>query len=429
MMSMPRQVPVPPSGVRRPQSSRIVVVLPLPLAPRKPQISPPATCRLRSSTTFRAPKLQPHLDRLTGVELRRLARKRPRLDEIDELCPRRLAVDDRRGVLGLRRDEGNRPTETRWTGIAADRHRVATMQPRQRVLGDEEAHEDIFRRQDRDDRTAGSHRLTGPRQHIRHAAADRRRDAALGEPPIRHRERGARRLDRRMLRLDFALPAERRACLRQRRLGSLHLGAGRAVIGARLVDTLRGCVAALEQRFAALQIGFGAHQCRAGIGQIGLGLRDLRRLAFRLEIGELLFGLRQLPRRLVAGGALGRVILGEERCARRDVIAARHRYGGQLPLQDRRDLDVVRLGVALPRRRRRGALLDPEEPGEAAAEDHKNPCRQPHLPRLSPVSDHPSRKGFLNTLLHRIVFSAVRDRPQGAGGTSRLISLGLRRDG
>ena len=45
MMSRPRQVPLPPSGTSRPHSMRIVVVLPLPLAPRKPQISPAATCK------------------------------------------------------------------------------------------------------------------------------------------------------------------------------------------------------------------------------------------------------------------------------------------------------------------------------------------------------------------------------------------------
>ena len=36
---------------------RIVVVLPLPFAPRNPQISPAATWRLKPSTTFSLPKL------------------------------------------------------------------------------------------------------------------------------------------------------------------------------------------------------------------------------------------------------------------------------------------------------------------------------------------------------------------------------------
>ena len=40
--------PEPPSGLSRPHSMRMVVVLPLPLAPRKPQISPSATCRLEA---------------------------------------------------------------------------------------------------------------------------------------------------------------------------------------------------------------------------------------------------------------------------------------------------------------------------------------------------------------------------------------------
>jgi hypothetical protein len=38
--SRPRQVPSPLSGVSSPHSRRIEVVLPLPLGPRKPKISP-----------------------------------------------------------------------------------------------------------------------------------------------------------------------------------------------------------------------------------------------------------------------------------------------------------------------------------------------------------------------------------------------------
>ena len=49
--------PAPASGTSRPHSMRIVVVLPLPLAPRKPQISPFGDLQLRPSTTLRAPKL------------------------------------------------------------------------------------------------------------------------------------------------------------------------------------------------------------------------------------------------------------------------------------------------------------------------------------------------------------------------------------
>ena len=51
MISKPRHVPSPPSGVSNPQSIRIVVVLPLPLGPRKPQIRRARTCRSTLSTT------------------------------------------------------------------------------------------------------------------------------------------------------------------------------------------------------------------------------------------------------------------------------------------------------------------------------------------------------------------------------------------
>ena len=57
MMSRPRQVPEPESGVSRPQSIRSVVVLPEPLGPRKPQMRPSATWIEKSCTTCLSPKL------------------------------------------------------------------------------------------------------------------------------------------------------------------------------------------------------------------------------------------------------------------------------------------------------------------------------------------------------------------------------------
>jgi hypothetical protein len=55
-MSSPRQVPLPASGVSSPHSMRIVVVLPLPFGPRKPQMRPRATRSATSSTTVRRSK-------------------------------------------------------------------------------------------------------------------------------------------------------------------------------------------------------------------------------------------------------------------------------------------------------------------------------------------------------------------------------------
>ena len=46
----------PPEGRNRPQSMRITVVFPAPLAPRKPKISPWATSMLTWSTATKRPK-------------------------------------------------------------------------------------------------------------------------------------------------------------------------------------------------------------------------------------------------------------------------------------------------------------------------------------------------------------------------------------
>src|SRR6476661_7735356 len=54
-MSMPSMSAVPEVGVSRPQSMRSVVVLPAPLAPRKPKISPRATEKLTPSTALTTP--------------------------------------------------------------------------------------------------------------------------------------------------------------------------------------------------------------------------------------------------------------------------------------------------------------------------------------------------------------------------------------
>src|SRR5258708_10618455 len=54
-MSIPSIRAVPEVGVRSPQSIRSVVVLPAPLAPRKPKISPRATAKLTPSTAVTTP--------------------------------------------------------------------------------------------------------------------------------------------------------------------------------------------------------------------------------------------------------------------------------------------------------------------------------------------------------------------------------------
>src|SRR5208282_2042930 len=56
--SKPPTVPLPPVGIKRPQSIRMVVDLPAPFGPRKPNISPFFTCRLMLSTATKAPKVR-----------------------------------------------------------------------------------------------------------------------------------------------------------------------------------------------------------------------------------------------------------------------------------------------------------------------------------------------------------------------------------
>ncbi len=54
-MSKPATRPVPEVGASRPVSILIVVVLPAPLGPRKPKISPSGTWKLTWSTAVKSP--------------------------------------------------------------------------------------------------------------------------------------------------------------------------------------------------------------------------------------------------------------------------------------------------------------------------------------------------------------------------------------
>ena len=106
----------------------------------------------------------------------------------------------------------------------------------------------------------------------------------------------------------------------------------------------------LHQHLVALEIGLDLVARGLGVGEIGFGLLDLGRLAAGLEIGELLLGLPELPRRLLAGGAVGGVVLLEQRRAGRDLGAAPDGERGEEALLGRADLDEIGLGIALPLR-------------------------------------------------------------------------------
>src|SRR5581483_2563275 len=67
--SRPPTVARPAVGVRRPQRMRMVVDLPAPLGPRKPKISPRATCNETWSTATNAPKVFTRLSISTALTL------------------------------------------------------------------------------------------------------------------------------------------------------------------------------------------------------------------------------------------------------------------------------------------------------------------------------------------------------------------------
>jgi hypothetical protein len=190
---------------------------------------------------------------------------------------------------------------------------------------------------------------------------------------LRHHDRGPQGLHHRLLRLDLALPPHWGTHLGERGFETLHLGIGRAQIGALLLDELLGCREGLHEGFGAPQIGLDLVARRLGIREARLGLLDLGRLAGGLEIGELLFGLLELPRGLVARRNIGGVVLVEQRRARRDPRAARHRERGEEALLGRTDFDEIGLRIALPFGRR-GRPSGPPPAGTAGRGYRQNRC-------------------------------------------------------
>jgi hypothetical protein len=64
------------------------------------------------------------------------------------------------------------------------------------------------------------------------------------------------------------------------------------------------------------------HRC-ANVHQIGFGKLDLSQLAASFQVRKLLIGLIELMRRLIARGALVAIVLGQQNCPGRDLVAAR----------------------------------------------------------------------------------------------------------
>ena len=233
------------------------------------------------------------------------------------------------------------------------------MDSRKFRLGNKKPHEDIGRRQQRNDRRAGRHRLPRARQHVSHAATRRRRHVALRQPPRRHIQRSPRSRHRRALCLDLVVPPHRPACLLERRLHRCNLGLGRQVVSPALIDALLRGPTLRQQRLAAGKIGYRAGQGCFCVRQVGFGLQDLGWLAALLQIAKLPLRLRQQLRRLVARCPIVRIVLVEQLRAGGNLVAARNVNRGQQPLLRRTDHDKVGLRIPLPNRGRWRAIQPP----------------------------------------------------------------------
>src|SRR5579871_419885 len=188
-MSKPRQVPLPSSGRSSPQSMRMVVVLPEPFGPRKPQTSPSGTAMSTWSTATLAPKRlvspftsiargaaiatlqRPDVDRLAGMDRR--AAFGTCLHFVHEFFAVADAEDHRRGIFLLAGDEG----DCCFHGLAAvagNLHPIAQMHMRELRLRDEETDVHICRWQNGNDRSRGGHVFPRPVINILHRAIGER---------------------------------------------------------------------------------------------------------------------------------------------------------------------------------------------------------------------------------------------------------------
>ena len=258
-MSRPRQVPPPPSGFTSPHSIRIVVVLPLPLAPRKPQISP--VChreRQAVDNLARAIALvqiahidhqfavhgaarfqRAHFDRLARIEVGRPGRAAAWPRQKHQLGLADFAVDQRRRVFGLRRNERDRAGQAGRAAVAGQSDRIAQMQRAENGSGTKNRTKILPGGSSDTTGCACRHRLAWAGEHIGHASGGGRGDTALREPPLGHVERRlrGRRPRRAAPAISPSRPIGARACA-SAACNRRDLGLGRVVIGPQLIDVL-----------------------------------------------------------------------------------------------------------------------------------------------------------------------------------------------
>ncbi len=317
-----------------------------------------------------------------GLIVAAYPRRRPRLHHVDELGADRLAVDHRRRVFGLRRDErdGRRRSAGQLSQTSPTRSPIWTSASRGSGTKNRTK---IFSGGSSDTTgAAGGDGLAGPGEDVGDDAADRRGDVALVEPPLQTcRPPRATASYRRLLRLDLALAPERRAHLGRRRFEALDLGIGRAQVGALLVDELDRHRVRFHQGLVAPEIGLDLVARGLGVRPDWLPPAEFRsacRSAWRLASCSSACRSCRVACSLAARSAVSS-------CSNRAAPGATFepRWTARVSEQallGRPDLDVVGLGIALPLDRRRSAVLPPPA---GACRGQRRATRLPLLPNGS----------------------------------------------
>ena len=118
-----------------------------------------------------------------GCSFAAVAGSKTRLDHEDELAAALLAVDDRRRVFRLRRNEAHLAGERLAHAIDEDPHAVARMDRADARLRHKGAHLDVRRRQQRHHRPARRDPFALPIERVEDQAGLRRRSAASAKGP------------------------------------------------------------------------------------------------------------------------------------------------------------------------------------------------------------------------------------------------------
>ena len=271
---------------------------------------------------------------------------RPRLDQIHQLGARLVAVDDRRRVLGLRRDVVHRGRDLLRAPVAPDRERLAQGQSAQFGLRHEEAHLHVPRRQQPHHRLPGRDPFAFAIQRVEHQTRDRRGDRLLLQPPFRLFHRRLRRPHLRRLRRGLLRPCRQ---LRHRQLARQFAHPRRGGLGRRpaALQLRLGDAASRELRLVAPPVRLGPLRFDLRLRQLrGDHIQLLRTLA-GLEIPQERFGRGLLFLRLPQSRRLPGRFQREKRRARFDGSALRHRQPVQPAGFRGRHVHVLGLDISL----------------------------------------------------------------------------------